>query len=266
MNLRVEVYAAARKKQWDEFIRQSKNGTFLFLRDYLEYHADRFTDHSLLFFDTDTLIGLLPANIQETKLVSHGGLTYGGVVSNERMSASKMLALFDALIPYLQTRGITQLIYKAIPHIYHTIPAEEDLYALYRHNARLIRRDVSSTLDRRAPVKLSKGRRWSLKRAKKSELVIRASVDYETFMTIEAHVLQTRHGVKPVHTAAEIAMLAHRFSQNIELYAAFRDERMLAGVIMYVSTNVAHAQYISASDEGRECGALDLILDHLINE
>ena len=39
---------------------------------------------------------------------------------------------------------------------------------------------------------------------------------------------------------------------------------MLAGVIVYADGPVAHTQYISSTDEGREVGASDLVLDHLI--
>jgi len=264
--IRVEKYEPKYKPAWDQFISQSKNGVFLFYRDYMEYHSDRFTDHSLLFFDDDQLVALMPANIKENVLVSHGGLTFGGVISDSRMRMPTMLEIFDAFIIYLKRLGVVQVIYKAIPHIYHTVPAEEDLYALFRHNAQLIRRDVSSTIDMREKMRFSKGRKWGVNQARKSGLVVKQSHDFKTFMAIEEHVLRTRHGVKPVHTAEEIALLASRFPDNIQLFAAYRREAMLGGVIMYESKNVAHAQYIAANDEGRECGALDLVMDFLINE
>jgi hypothetical protein len=267
---RVAPYNKEFKTIWDQFVTRSKNGVFLFHRDYMEYHADRFTDHSLLFYEDDELFGLMPANLQGDTLISHGGLTFGGIISDVRMKTPRMLELVDVLAAYLQLKGIVRLVYKAVPHIYHTLPAEEDLYALFRHDARLIRRDVSSTIDYRARAPLLSGRVKGLKRAQKlaakSGVTIRRSQDFETFMTIESEVLAERHNAKPVHTAGELALLAGRFPDNIELYAACHGERMIAGVIMYVSTNVAHTQYIAANDEGRECGALDLIFDTLINE
>ena len=264
--IRVEKYEPKYKPAWDQFISQSKNGVFLFYRDYMEYHSDRFTDHSLLFFDDDQLVALMPANIKENVLVSHGGLTFGGVISDSRMRMPTMLEIFDALIIYLKGLGVVHVIYMAIPHIYHTVPAEEDLYALFRHNAQLIRRDVSSTIDMREKMRFSKGRKWGVNQARKSGLVVKQSHDFKTFMAIEEHVLRTRHSVKPVHTAEEIALLASRFPDNIQLFAAYRREAMLGGVIMYESKNVAHAQYIAANDEGRECGALDLVMDFLISQ
>jgi hypothetical protein len=40
---------------------------------------------------------------------------------------------------------------------------------------------------------------------------------------------------------------------------------MLAGVLVYEYGAVAHTQYLANSDDGRELGALDLVVDHLIN-
>ncbi len=41
---------------------------------------------------------------------------------------------------------------------------------------------------------------------------------------------------------------------------------MIAGVIIFESDQVAHAQYIGVADDGRKCGALDLIMNYLIND
>ena len=41
---------------------------------------------------------------------------------------------------------------------------------------------------------------------------------------------------------------------------------MLGGIVMYVDDVVAHAQYISATLEGKRTGAQDAILNYLIND
>ncbi len=48
----------------------------------MDYHSDRFNDHSLVFTRKNRLIGLLPANIKDEALYSHGGLTFGGIISD----------------------------------------------------------------------------------------------------------------------------------------------------------------------------------------
>jgi hypothetical protein len=264
--LRIRPYDVSLKRSWDSFVLGSKNGTFLFFRDYMEYHADRFHDHSLVILDGDEVVGLLPASASGTTLVSHAGLTYGGVVSGPSMRTATMLGTFRALGAHLAALGFERLVYKAVPHIYHSQPAEEDLYALTRFGARLYRRDVSSAIpmSRRLPV--SKGRRWALKQANAAGMVVAQSEDFEGFMALEEAVLSAKYGVRPVHSAEELRLLAGRFPRHIKLFVATRGAAVEAGVVVYEDRRVAHAQYIATSDDGRRLGALDLVMAHLLTE
>jgi Acetyltransferase (GNAT) domain len=259
-------YQKGHKQSWNEFVGKSKNGVFLFNRDYMEYHADRFSDYSLMFFDDERLIAIIPANRVGETVVSHGGLTFGGVISDTRMRTGLMLRVFNALRDYLRVEEVARLIYKAVPHIYHSAPSGEDLYALFRNEGRLVRRELSSTIGQRERVKPTKGRKWSYKQSLAHGLEVRQTEDFESFMTIESELLRSKYGLRPVHTAAEMRLLAGRFPNNIQLFAAYKEEAMLAGVVTYVSQNVAHAQYIAASAEGKRLGALDRVLNFLINE
>lgn len=264
--LEILRYKDKHKSLWDEFVTKSKNGVFLFYRDYMEYHSDKFTDCSIMFFDDDRLIAIMPGNIEANTLFSHGGLTFGGVISDRKMRTPTMLKVFDALKEYLSTLGIEKVRYKVIPYIYHSIPAEEDRYALFLHNARLIKRDVSASIFMRDRVSYSKGRKWCINKSRKSGLEVKRSYDFKNFMAIEEEILKKKYGVKPTHTADEIELLATRFSENIKIFAAYKDGSMVAGVIVYESENVAHAQYIAASEEGQKVYATDSVLDFLINK
>jgi Acetyltransferase (GNAT) domain len=257
-------YASADREAWDAFVRRSKNGVFLFERAYIEYHADRFTDASLLFFDDDALIALLPASLDGEALVSHGGLTYGGVITDDTMKVPVMLEIFGGLVEHARAAGIARIIYKPVPHIYHRLPAEEDLYALFRHDARLFRRDVSSTLMPASRPRPSKGRKSSIKRGKTLGITVERSADFGAFMAIEEAHLVAKHQKKPVHTAEEMERLAAGFPDNIKLFVACREGRTVGGIIVYETPLVAHAQYIAANEEGKETGALDVVIDHLI--
>lgn len=265
--LKVITYDSAQQRVWDDFITDSKNGVFLFYRDYIGYHADRFPDSSLMFFDGDgLLVAVLPATIKDGVLSSHAGLTFGGVVSGMSMKVAQMLCVFESMMATLREREINKIIYKAVPHIYHRVPAEEDLYALFRCGARLVRRDVSATIEMRERLSFSKDRQWRIKLGEKHGLEVRRSFDFESFMKIVEHLLGAKYGAKPVHTAAELRMLAERFPDNIKLFAAYKNSEMYAGVIIYESLQVAHTQYIGTSYERRKTGAQDLILSYLIND
>ena len=77
--MRVAKYTEADKAKWDKFVKAAPNAHFMFYRDYMDYHRDRFIDHSLVMYnDANEIIALLPANLMERTIVSHGGLTFGG--------------------------------------------------------------------------------------------------------------------------------------------------------------------------------------------
>lgn len=264
-SVRAERYSGEQSAEWNEFVKNSKNGTFLFDRDYMDYHAERFADCSLMFRDaSNKLIGVMPANLKDDALVSHGGLTFGGVVSNPRMKTPAMLEIFESIIEFAKHTGASRLVYKAVPHIYHTQPAEEDLYALFLHNARIVKREVSTTINLKERFSLSKGRKWTINQSRKNRIEVRESDDFETFMRMETELLTAKYNVIPVHTAAEMRLLANRFPQNIKLFGAFLDGEMLAGTIVYASETVAHAQYMAATAEGKQLFALDAVVQQLI--
>jgi Acetyltransferase (GNAT) domain len=263
--LRVEQYTADHEQEWNDFVRRSKNGTFLFDRGYMGYHGDRFVDFSLVVRDhRGRLIALLPASRHEDVVVSHGGLTYGGFVSGPQMTTSLMLDVFDACLNHIRHNGIDRLVYKCVPHIYHSLPAEEDAYALFVHDARLVRRDVSSAIDTRLPLPLRKGRRGVIERARRAGLLVEETDGFDRFWPVLEENLVERHGKKPVHTREEISYLAGRFPENISLLVCAEGEEVLAGTVLYLSPHVCHVQYNGASAEGREHGALDLVLGAVI--
>lgn len=138
-NIEIVKYSPSRKKEWDNFVEKSKNGVFLFYRDYMEYHSDRFKDFSLMFYNKGRLVSLLPANVSGNTLFSHAGLTFGGFITDTTMTVSLFYRMFEKVLNYLKGEGISKLVYKCVPYIYHLIPAEEDRYVLFRFNARLIR-------------------------------------------------------------------------------------------------------------------------------
>jgi hypothetical protein len=232
----------------------------------MEYHSNKFKDNSLLFLKNGKVVGLLPANMDNATLHSHAGLTFGGIITSFDMTTALMLEIFENLVNYCKEQGIRKMLYKAVPHIYHLIPAEEDLYALFRYNAKLKYRTVSSSVYLPRKIKYEYNRKRVIKKANKSGLVIKRSDDFSCFMKIVEKVLMEYHEAKPVHTAEEIRLLAEKFPNNIKLFSSFKNEAMLAGVIIYESANVARSQYGANSSEGRLVGAEDVIFDYLIND
>lgn len=251
--------------RWDAFVRASRNGTFLFERGYMDYHRDRFGDHSFIVTRGEgEWLAILPASLRGGTLSSHPGLTYGGFVTSERMTTPTMLACFDALVCAARASGCERIVYKTVPHIYHRIPSQDDQYALFRHGAALHRRDVLSVIERGAPRLVQERRRRGVKKAQKNGVTVERSGSYDAYWPVLESTLKERHGTRPVHSLEEIRLLASRFPEQIQLHQACRDGRVLAGIVLYLAGPVAHVQYIAATSEGREVGALDLLLESLI--
>lgn len=264
----VQCYNEDYLSQWDGFVRSAKNGHFMFLRGYMEYHSDRFKDFSLMIYnETGRLVSVMPANMSDDKIITHGGLTFGGLIFGEKANTVLVLQVFQAVIEFLRcVDGIDSLVYKRIPNFYNALFSEEDLYALFRMDAKLIRRDVSSLIDLKNPGKYSKGRKWSINKAKKLGLKVERIIHLDEFWTLLEDVLRKNHETRPVHSLDEIVDLSDRFSSNIHCYGSRYEGSLVAGVLIYIHKDTVHTQYMANSDQGREMGALDYLIDHLITD
>lgn len=259
-------YVANKKDIWNNFNKDAKNGLFMFDRNYMDYHNDRFIDNSLMFYEGEKLIALLPCNIVENILYSHQGLTFGGFIMDENMKQGRMLECFEVLKEYIKENNFKKLIYKSIPHIYHKIPAQEDLYALFRNKAELFRVDCSTTIDLQNIFKMSDLRKRCIKKAQKNKVEVVLSEDFNTFLMLLNSILQKQHGVNAVHSVEELKLLYSRFPQNIKLYVARFNEEIIAATLVFIYENLVHTQYLAANEKAREIGALDLLIKTLMDE
>lgn len=266
-------YTSDDASKWDKFVEDSKNGTFLFLRSYMDYHSQRFADHSLLFYDDKgKLMALLPGNEvqKETKqYFSHQGLTYGGFILNTKIRAEEVLTLFDDTVTYLREQGFCQWHYKMIPTIYHRCPSQEDEYALWRHNAQLESCLISSTIPLQGQSitpEVERRRTRGLVKASERGYQIIETDRLELFWPIMEKNLMQRYSVKPVHTLEEMKLLQSRFPNLIRCYLALKDGTPQAGAIAYLANQeTAHIQYGHATAIGKTDGALDLLYLSLVD-
>lgn len=262
----IRRYTETDKAAWDAFVAASKNGTFLFFRDYMDYHSDRFEDCSLMFYREGRLYGVMPANRKGDVFQTHAGLTYGGLVMDAKTTAAATVELFRELNEYLRKEGFRQVLYKCIPWMYHQMAAEEDLYAIARTcDARLQERDLGTVIIQRNTIRWERIRRRALKRAQEAGITVERSDDLAGFWDVLCDNLKRTYDSKPVHTLDEIELLHSRFPDNIVLYVAKKGDDILAGMVLYVSQQVVRAQYSSASLLGKELGAIDIIYDRVIN-
>ncbi|MFT7626881.1 MAG: hypothetical protein ACI9AT_001043 [Ulvibacter sp.] len=261
----VRKYEPQDKLLWDIFIEQAKNATFLFSRDFIEYHKDRFTDYSLLVYKGKELVGLVPANLVENKLYSHQGLTYGGLVLNNKSKLVDVSDYFAAVLSFLNSEGIDSLYIKSLPNIYHLLPSDELQYLLFITEAKLVRTDVSSTIELVNALKIKSNRMEGVKKAKKHNLRITEGAEFDEFWDeILVPNLKERHNAAPVHSLDEIKDLNSSFPNSILQFNVYDGNKLVAGATIFETKNVTHAQYISANADKQTLGSLDFLFEYLI--
>lgn len=278
MEISLIPYSPEQRSRWDEAVRQARQASFLFERDFMDYHSDRFTDASLMLADSrGHTIALFPACIHPsdaTRIESHAGLTYGGLLLLPAATTACVGQLFELIMAHYRARGFKQIGYKPVPHIYHSYPAEEDLYWLFRNGAILQSRAVSSVIDLRQPLSFSQLRSRKVRKAERSASLhlCDASHYLSAFWHLLDSVLTQRHDTHPVHSLPELELLVRRFPQRIRLLTVHAapetadDNRQdcLAGCLLFVMPRVVHVQYIAASDAGCAIGALDWLFARLV--
>ncbi|TWG86427.1 acetyltransferase (GNAT) family protein [Cupriavidus gilardii J11] len=261
--IEVRPYQGTDEAQWNALVARSRTGSFLHDRRYMDYHADRFVDASLIIEQDGKPVAVLPASRHGDEIVSHGGLTYGGILASADLRAEGNLEAMQKVVEHYRAQGVRRLVYKAVPHVFHRYPCEEDLYSLFRCDARLFRRDISSVIELAKPYSFSKGRKWSVNKSRKTATTIAPNADLTEFHALLTSVV-ARFGVKPTHSLDELVLLQSRFPDNIVLHEARCDGQLLAGTVIYDFGDTVHTQYMASSDEGREQGALDHLIADLI--
>lgn len=252
---------------WNAFVSNAKNATFLFHRNFMEYHSDRFEDYSLMVFEDNQLVSILPANLRDNKLFSHQGLTYGGFVFGAEIKLGEVLHIAQTVLKHLHENEIDHLQLKLMPSIYNSFFSEEIEYALFLTQAKLLRRDCLSVIDLTKDFSVTNSRRNAIRRGEKHHLVIKEELEFDLFWSeILIPNLDKKHQAKPVHSAEEIIKLQQNFPENIRHFNVYHKDKIVAGTTVFITDFVAHPQYISGNEQKNELGSLDFLYHHLISE
>lgn len=269
MSLEVLTYSDAHAGAWDGLCACAVNGTWLHTRRFLAYHGTRFEDASVLVHADGALVGVFPAARapqNPTQVISHPGATYGGLVHAGWLSGARMLDALALLGKHYRRQGYAHLIYKPLPYAYAGVPSQDDLYALFRLHGERMRCDLSCTIDlaRRQPA--SQRRQRSLRKARRTVTVVADKAHLERFWSVLSATLTQRHSATPTHSLAELNQLHALFPEQIQLRCALVNGQVEAGVLLFNSPLVWHAQYIASSPAGQAAGALDAVFEQLFEE
>ena len=265
----IERYTDSYAQEWNGLVAAAKNGTFLFDRRYMDYHADCFADHSLMFRNgKGKLIAVMPGHEKDGEYFSHRGLTYGGFVCTPKLHLAELGEIFHATMDYLRAQGFTKWYYKPVPTSFHRVPSEEDQYWLWRIGAEMTRCDMAQCVCLQSDaVGISSSKRLYHNKLVRQGYQVNRDVPIADFWPILEANLMERHNARPVHTLDEMLLLQGRFPKQIVCCTVTKpDGTVMGGTILYLTDTVVHTQYLSASSEGKSLHVLDLLLGHLINE
>lgn len=262
----ITEYKAQFAGDWDAFVKTSRNGTFILRRPYMDYHAHRFRDLSLMIHDEKGKLRALFAaavsrDSREAIVVAHPGLTYGGLILAPDTCGMAVLEILQAVVEHYSSLGFKGLRYHAIPYIFHRQPSQEDIYALWHMGAVMERCLLSSTYDSASEPVRSSNTKQSIHRALRDGVRISQDEDPEKFHTMLCHTLDSRHNARPVHSVEELRLLMSRFPENMRLWMAYDESNeILAGTLVYITDMCVHTQYIASTERGRQLRAPALML------
>lgn len=266
-NLTVKKYDQNDYKIWNDFVSQAKNATFLFHRDFMEYHQDRFQDFSLLIFEEEKLKAILPANKNGNAVYSHQGLTYGGLVFLRKLNGEKAELILDSILGFLKENKIETFYYKPIPNFYFPDGNQEIDFFLLKRGAVIERKEMNLAVNLNLPLKISKSKLKHFRRIENLDLDI---IEEDTFEPFWTEVLEPRltekFNAKPVHSKEEMALLKSKFPQHIKQYSVYQNDKIIAGITLFETKNVVKSQYGATTKNGEEVRALDFLFINLIHK
>jgi Acetyltransferase (GNAT) domain len=269
VTIEIVPYCEDLAEAWDTFCASAINATFLHTRRFLAYHGNRFEDVSLTLMESGSIVGVMPAAFigkGRQVVVSHPGITYGGIVHQGRLAGTRMIDAIGEVRNYYAARRCTKLIYKVVPYTYSQTPAQGDLYALFRCGALRTRCDLACTIDLNHRLPISERRRRGLKKAAAVVTLSDEADNLDELWAVLEQNLARKHAAQPVHSLNELKLLLNLFPAEIQIRCAYVNGSVEAGAIFFNSPGVWHAQYIASSEQGNIASALDAVFDGAIRE
>jgi len=271
-NIEKVTYLDKYKQKWDDFVKNSRNGTFLNTKKFLNYHPpDKFNDDSLLFFKKRILIAIIPAVIKTENnkkiFFSHPGSTYGGIIIGKNTKLKDLDEIVKKIILHCKKTNVDKIIIKTPPKIYYKYPSDEVDFSLYHNKFEIKKRDLSTCirLDKFNKSFIRKSNILAINRGKKRGDRVEESNDFENFWKILRENLKI-HNAIPTHELEEIKLLKSLFPEDIKLFVLKKEDQIIAGSLVFIKNNQAiHTQYLSVDYNFKKLRPLYTIIDYLIN-
>jgi len=266
-NYTVRLYNDTDFDLWNDFITKAKNATFLFHRDFMEYHKDRFDDYSMMVFCNDKLVSVIPASRVEDKVYSHQGLTYGGFVLDEKNDFEEISEIYSVVLNSLVSHKIKEFYIKELPIFYNSLDTTIEKDILASIDALVMKKNTVLGIDFKSDFSISKSKLKRYKNLNDSGLIVKKEDSFDGFWNLVLiPLLEQKYGVAPVHSLAEITYLKSKFEDNIEQYNLCLENEILAGITIFKTSDVIKSQYGAVTEKGKKYRALDYLFIYLIDK
>ncbi len=243
--------------------------TFQHSKSFIEYHADKYEDFSILISAAQEPVAYLLAardtNNYET-VISHPGAAFSGLVTSPQVKGEDYINLLRSVKSYFESKGFNTLIYKDTPQIYCEDSKGDFVYAAFRNDVAQHIVQLSSVIDLKKSRSFSSRRRRVLKKYASRLKISNNWSNLDLYWQVLTNNLHEKYEAQPVHTLQEIQLLKGLFEDSIELFTvtSFENAELLAGILVFKSSRVWKTQYISSTPAGREIGSVDFLISQII--
>jgi len=236
--MEVVKYSEQYRNKWDEFVRNSNNGTMFHLQKFFDYHTEgKFNFNHLMVIDKGNIAALLPGSIVDNNIFeSPIGASYGSLVLGD-ISFKKTMDIVSTVLNYGKENGLGGFLLTAAPMIYDKFQTQSLEFALLWQGFKYELHYISSAihLDKNRDIierfrpTIRRNIRKSLKN---TDIRVEINDRYDEFYPILIEN-KSRHDVKPTHTLEDLLKLKKLLPDALKLFMVYFKDKPIGGSVMF---------------------------------
>ena len=255
-NFSIETFTENQKNIWNKFVEESNNGTLFHRINFLDYHGSKFKDQEqhLWILNGKTLYSVMPLAVFEENgqkiAKSPYCASYGGPIFKKTLNYSQSSQLVNIIIEYLKVKGVNQLSITLAPRYCELKSSDTFQFALLENGFKCTNQDVESVVDLNDDEQLlstfNSSVRNKIKKAEKENIEINFDASLEQFYPLlESN--REKFETKPTHSFEELKRL-QKSSTQVQIHAAYKDNKILAGICHFLLNSRAVMTFYLAHD------------------
>lgn len=244
---------------WEEFVRNSNDGTLHHELSFLAYHPrKRFDYHHLIVRQEAKIVAVVPGGLIKRDIgrvfVSPLGASVGGPIVTTPVLGD-IIKVIEALQRHAKTHGWDGLEFVLGPSAYQRVVSDATSFALFLRGFKLIERDLSFII-RLEPGAIDayrelfrKKQAWGVRAANRRGVrVAHGGMNlFDPFIRLFRETNE-RHSAIATHSEAEIADLLRRLPERVEITLAYTGDIPLAALLVFrLNDRAAQVFYICSS-------------------